>query len=193
MQTVTILFYDHGISSKEFEKVLCNKYHLALLDFRTEFKNQILLKDKLTNEIELYLKSGQLVSSFVCEKVIIKNIKGLAEQEILLSNYPRTLEQYLGLERQFEILKVGIKSFWYIRQRDADSFKANVFNKLKGIDSYALEFKEKWEHEFAARRNSISSIIKAANCLKWHIVDIDYACEFSEEYIAARIDDSAGL
>lgn len=193
MQTLTILFYDHGIPSKEFEKVICDKFHLVLLDFRIEFRNQVWLKDELTNEIELYLKSGQLVPSSVCEKLIVNNIKNVAKQNVLLSNYPRTLEQYLGLEKQLQMLGVGINSFWYVRQREANSYKANVFNTLKvttRIDDYALEFKEKWEHEFETRRNNINSIIKASNCIKLHVVDMDYASELSEEYVVAKIGDS---
>ena len=170
-------------------------FNLFSFDFKVQFRELIFEEDnELSKEIKSLLDSGNMVSTNYLEKVLKIQLSRIENQDILLTNFPRTKEQFLMLENLFLNLEIKIERIWYIKQNNPDLYFKKYFenpeNKL-WIDKFDDEIIDKWRYEFSKRKDFIMEIQGITYNIEWKIIEMDYVSELNEQHIIEKINGCA--
>jgi adenylate kinase family enzyme len=195
MKKISLLFLDHQISNSKTQKVISEMFNLFSFDFKVQFRELIFEEDnELSKEIKSLLDSGNMVSTNYLEKVLKIQLSRIENQDILLTNFPRTKEQFLMLENLFLNLEIKIERIWYIKQNNPDLYFKKYFenpeNKL-WIDKFDDEIIDKWRYEFSKRKDFIMEIQGITYNIEWKIIEMDYVSELNEQHIIEKINGCA--
>ncbi len=195
MKKISLLFLDHQISNSKTQKVISEMFNLFSFDFKVQFRELIFEEDnELSKEIKSLLDSGNMVSTNYLEKVLKIQLSKIENQDILLTNFPRTKEQFLMLENLFLNLEIKIERIWYIKQNNPDLYFKKYFenpeNKL-WIDKFDDEIIDKWRYEFSKRKDFIMEIQGITYNIEWKIIEMDYVSELNEQHIIEKINGCA--
>ena len=195
MKKISLLFLDHQISNSKTQKVISEMFNLFSFDFKVQFRELIFEEDnELSKEIKSLLDSGNMVSTNYLEKVLKIQLSRIENQDILLTNFPRTKEQFLMLENLFLNLEIKIERIWYIKQNNPDLYFKKYFenpeNKL-WIDKFDDEIIDKWRYEFSKRKDFIMEIQRITYNIEWKIIEMDYVSELNEQHIIEKINGCA--
>ena len=195
MKKISLLFLDHQISNSKTQKVISEMFNLFPFDFNAQFRELISEEDnELANEIKSLLDSGNMVPTNYLEKFLKIQLSKIENLDILLTNFPRTKEQFLMLENLFLNLEIKIERFWYIKQNNPDLYFKKYFenpeNKL-WLDKFDDEIIDKWQYEFSKRKDFIMEIQGITYDIEWKIIEMDYVSELNEQHIIEKINGCA--
>tara|TARA_R110002050_G_C8883107_1_gene508978 strand:+ start:108 stop:689 length:582 start_codon:yes stop_codon:yes gene_type:complete len=193
MRKLNILFLDWRLSRSLTESSLSSELNSSVFNLTKLLKEQLRNNDDLGKEMMKLLEGGEMLTTEIIGRFISRNLKTISGNIILLE-YPRTLEQYDGLKKVLKNDNIELENIWYFKQREPNQFMKDHFENPKEkqwIDKYGSEIIEKWETEFKKRREQIIEIQNASDKTKWKIIEMDYVADLSVEYIKQRIKDCA--
>jgi len=179
-KTVNVLFLDWSISRDKIEKTLVSEFKLSQLDLIKSIRDQLREKDDLGNEMLSLINMGELLNTEIIERLLLKNLNGI-NNNILLTQYPKTTEHYIGLEKLLNEKNMKIDTIWFFKQNQPDVFMNNHFNSKEQIERGTKEFKK--------RRDQIEAIRETSNNYNWKIIDMDYKSDLEIELIKSKIND----
>ncbi|PKB43059.1 adenylate kinase [Cellulophaga sp. RHA19] len=191
MRKLNILFLDWRLSRSLTESALSSELNSSVFNLTKLLKEQLRNNDDLGKEMMKLLEGGELLTTEIIGRFISRNLKTI-NGDIILLEYPRTLEQYDGLRKVLKNDNIEFENIWYFKQREPNLFMKEHFENPKEkqlIDKYGLEIIEKWETEFKKRREQIIEIQNVSDKTKWKIIEMDYVADLSVEYIKQRIKD----
>ncbi|MEP0213900.1 MAG: nucleoside monophosphate kinase [Cellulophaga sp.] len=191
MRKLNILFLDWRLSRSLTESALSSELNSSVFNLTKLLKEQLRNNDDLGKEMMKLLEGGELLTTEIIGRFISRNLKTI-NGDIILLEYPRTLEQYDGLRKVLKNDNIEFENIWYFKQREPNQFMKEHFENPKEkqlIDKYGLEIIEKWETEFKKRREQIIEIQNVSDKTKWKIIEMDYVADLSVEYIKQRIKD----
>lgn len=193
MKKISILFLDHQISNSKTQKVISEMLNLFLFDFTVQFRELIFEEDnELAKEIKSLLDGGNMVSTNYLEKVLKIQLNKIENQDILLTNFPRTKEQFLMLDNLLTNLNIKIERIWFFKQRNPDEYLKNYFENpenKKWFDKFGDEVIDKWNYEFSKRKEFVVEIQNITENTEWKIIEMDYVSEINEQFIIKKIND----
>jgi adenylate kinase family enzyme len=158
IKSVTLLFTDYGVPKTEVEKELCSKFNLVHFDFMQEFRKQLWHKDEFTDEITAHLNKDEFAPTALLERFLIEHLQKIMADKVLLTNYPKTQEQYISLEDLFIRSNNPIETIWYIKK--SSRFKVHP----KTVYNQTASEKHK---EFMERIREVSKVNK------WYVVELN--------------------
>ncbi len=195
MQKISLLYLDHQISNSKTKKVISEMFKLFLFDFTVQFRELIFEENnELSKEIKTFLESGNLIPTNYLEKVLKTQLSKIENQDILLTNFPRTKEQFLMLENLLQNLNIKIERIWYIKQNNPDEYFKDYFENLenkKWLDKFGDEIIDKWQDEFSKRKDFIMGIQEITDNIEWKIIEMDYVSELNDQHIIEKINGCA--
>lgn len=190
MRKLNILFLDWGLSRNKIERVLSSELNSSIFNLTILIEEQLRNNDDLGKDIISLLESGEMLTTEIIGKFISRKIKD-TDDNILLLEYPRTLEQYEGLRKVLKNNNIVLENIWYFKQREPNQFMKDHFEnpqKKQWVEKYGSEIIEKWETEFNKKREQIIEIQKVSSDeLKWKVVEMNYVADLSVEYIKQQI------
>jgi len=192
MKELNILFLDYGLSNKNIASTLSSVLNLSAFSLVRGVIEQSRINDDLGCEIQRFLANGEMLTTELIGRFISKYIKSV-EGNILLSEYPRNLEQFDGLKKVLKNDQIKLKNIWYFKQRDPLQFMEDHYsnpNRKVWVDKFGSEIFEKWQTECNIRKELILEIQKITDKAKWKIIEVDYVEELRSEYIKKRISSS---
>ena len=168
-------------------------FNLFLFDFTVQFRELIFEEDnELTKEIKSLLEGGNMVPTNYLEKVLKIQLNKIENQDILLTNFPRTKEQFLMLDNLLTNLNIKIERIWFFKQRNPDEYLKNYFENpenKKWLDKFGDEVIDKWNYEFSKRKELVEQIQNITENTEWKIIEMDYVSEINEQFIIKKIND----
>ena len=195
MQKISLLYLDHQISNSKTKKVISEMFNLFLFDFTVQFRELIFEENnELSKEIKTFLESGNLIPTNYLEKVLKTQLSKIENQDILLTNFPRTKEQFLMLEKLLQNLNIKIERIWYIKQNNPDVYFKDYFENpenKKWLDKFGDEIIDKWQDEFSKRKDFIMGIQEITDNIEWKIIEMDYVSELNDQHIIEKINGCA--
>uniref|UniRef100_UPI00404998F7 nucleoside monophosphate kinase n=1 Tax=Flavobacterium sp. TaxID=239 RepID=UPI00404998F7 len=183
MRKLNILFLDWRLSRSLTESSLSSELNSSVFNLTKLLKEQLRNNDDLGKEMMKLLEGGEMLTTEIIGRFISRNLKTISGNIILLE-YPRTLEQYDGLKKVLKNDNIELENIWYFKQREPNQFMKDHFENPKEkqwIDKYGSEIIEKWETEFKKRREQIIEIQNASDKTKWKIIEMDYVADLSVE------------
>jgi len=177
-KTVNILFLDWSISRNKIENTLVSEYKLCQLDLIKSIRDQLREKDNLGNEMLSLINSGELLNTEIIERLLLKNLNGI-NNNILLTQYPKITEHYIGLEKLLFKNNMKIDTIWFFRQKQPEVFMNNHFNNKEHI--------ERGKKEFKKRRDQIEAIRETSNHSNWKIIEMGYKSDSDTELIKSKL------
>lgn len=189
MKELDILFLDFGLSNKNIASTLSSELNLSAFSLVRGLTEQSRINDDLGSEIQRYFDNGEMLTTELIGRFISKYIKSV-EGNILLSEYPRNLEQFDGLKKVLKNDQIKLKNIWYFKQRDPLQFMEDHYsnpNRKVWVDKFGSEIFEKWQTECNIRKELILEIQKVTDKVKWKTIEVDYVEELRSEYIKKRI------
>ena len=135
------------------------------------------------------LDSGSMLTTEIIGRFITKNLNKTNEN-ILLTEYPITRDQYEDLIKVLENNEIELNDIWYFKQREPRQFMKDHFEngkEKKWIDKYGSEIFENWKKRFDQRRLQIIQIQERSDHSKWRIVELDYIQDITTEYLKQQI------
>ncbi|MCR1026112.1 nucleoside monophosphate kinase [Cellulophaga baltica] len=193
MRKLNILFLDWRLSRNLTESALSSELNSSIFNLTSSLKKQLRNNDDLGKEMMTLLESGEMLTTEIIGRFISRNLKTI-DGDILLPEYPRTLEQYDGLRKVLKSDNIELESIWYFKQREPNQFMTDHFENPKEkqwIEKYGSEIIDKWKTEFNKRREQINEIQNLSDKTKWKTIEMDYVADLSTEYIKQRIKDCA--
>ena len=170
-------------------------FNLLLFDFTVQFRELIFEENnELSKEIKTFLENGNIIPTNYLEKVLKIQLSKIQNQDILLTNFPRTKEQFLMLENLLQNLDIKIERIWYIKQNNPDVYFKDYFENpenKKWLDKFGDEIIDKWRDEFSKRKDFIMGIQKKVNNIEWKIIEMDYVSELNDQHIIEKINGCA--
>jgi adenylate kinase family enzyme len=100
---------DIGLSRKLIEIALSSTLNSVSFNLERLLSEQLRNKDDLGNEMIKIIESGEMLSTDILGKFISRNLKSCSE-DILLSTYPRTPDQYKGLLQVLKDINVEFQN-----------------------------------------------------------------------------------
>ncbi len=196
MQKINILFFNQHISKSKVRKILCDKYNLFAINFIEEFRKQLMEKEEneLSIRIKSFMDNGELVPNYLLEELLKTLFKESQNQDILLTEFPKTTEQFLMLKKILNDLNLEIQTIWYIKQKNAEEYMDMHFknpNEKLWLDKYGDEVIEKWKQEFEKKQIFITEMQNMTDSKIWKVVEMDCETELDEELLIKKINDCA--
>ncbi len=196
MQRINILFLNQPISESKTVKVLSDKYNLFVFNFIEEFRKQMMEKEEneLTIKMKSFMDSGELVPSYLIEEFLKTKCIESQNQDILLTQFPRTIEQFLMLENILNHLNIKIQTIWYIKQKDSEEYMNEHFknpNAKLWLDKFGDEVTEKWQQEFKKNQRFVNELQERTEKRIWNVIEMDCKTELDEELLIKKINDCA--
>ena len=195
MKKINLLFLDHQISNSKTQKVISQMFNLFLFDFKVQFRELLFKEDnELVKEIKSFLDSGNLIPTNYLEKILKIQLSKIENQDILLTNFPKTEEQFIMLDNLLLNLNIKVERIWFIKQKNPDEYLKKYFENLenkKWLDKYGDEVLEKWKNELYKINQFIAEIQKITKSIEWKIIKMDYDSEVNEQVIIKSINGSA--
>ncbi|KGO86684.1 nucleoside monophosphate kinase [Flavobacterium suncheonense] len=195
MKKISFLFLDYQISNSKTQKVISEMFNLFLFDFTVQFRELIFEQDnEVSKEIKSFLDSGNMVPTNCLEKVLKIQLSKIENQDILLTNFPRTKEQFLMLDKLLLNLNIKIERIWFIKQRNPDEYLKKYFENTenkKWLDKFGDEVIDKWNDEFTKRKEFVIEIQNTTKNIEWKIIEMDYVSEINEQFIIKKINGCA--
>lgn len=191
MRKLNILFLDWRLSSSLIEDALSSELNYSVFNLTKLLREQLRNNDDLGKEMIKLLEDGKMLTTEIIERFISRNLKTI-NGDIILVEYPRTLEQYYGLRKVLKNDNIELENIWYFKQREPNQFMKDHFENPKEkqwIDKYGSEIIEKRKTEFKKRREQIIEIQDVPDKTKWKIIEMDYVSDLSTGYIKQRIKD----
>jgi len=171
MNTISLLLTDYLIPKEKTEQRICEELGLQLFDFRIEFSNQMKLSNHLTNKINSYLLRGELVPTILITNFLKTCFSSLQKKKILLTNYPRTIEQFLDLIGVLTAEQLIMDTIWYLRVDNPELEFQNIWkSKYPQSETSVSQRKEEWKQKFENKREEISNIKSFSEPFKWNEV-----------------------
>lgn len=191
MRKINILFIDWRLSRNLIESALSSELNASTFNLTNSLKEHLRNNDDLGKEMMKLSENGEMLTTEIIGRFISKNLKSI-RGNILVSEYPRTPEQYEGLLKVLKNDNIELENIWYFKQRKPNQFMKDHFENPKEkqwIDKYGSEIIEKWKTEFNKRREQIIEIQNISDRTKWKTLEMDYVADLSTEYLKQRIKD----
>jgi adenylate kinase family enzyme len=193
MRKLNILFLDWRLSRNLIESALSSELNSSTFNLTSSLKEQLRNNDDLGKEMMKLLENGEMLTTEIIGRFISKNLNSI-RGDILLSEYPRTSEQYEGLVKVLKNNNIELENIWYFKQREPNQFMKDHFKNLKEkqwINKYGSEIIKKWKTELNKRREQIIEIQNISDKIKWKIIEIDYVADLNTEHLKQQIKDCA--
>ena len=193
MRKTNILFIDWGLSRNKCEKALSTELKFSIFNIAELLKEQLSINDDLTKELRKYVDVGKVLSTEILGKFISKNIDNI-NGNILINEYPRTVEQFEELKKILLENNIELENIWHIKQREPNKFREEHFENPKEqiwINKLGSGIIDNWKAKFKERSEQITEIKKVSEENKWKVIEMDYVDNLSTEYIQQRIKDCA--
>jgi adenylate kinase family enzyme len=193
MRKLNILFLDWRLSRNLIESALSSELNSSTFNLTSSLKEQLRNNDDLGKEMIKLLENGEMLTTEIIGRFISKNLNSI-RGDILLSEYPRTPEQYEGLVKVLKNNNIELENIWYFKQREPNQFMKDHFKNLKEkqwINKYGSEIIKKWKTELNKRREQIIEIQNISDKIKWKIIEIDYVADLNTEHLKQQIKDCA--
>lgn len=184
---------DFGLSKDKIESALSCELNSSIFNLGKSLREQLRNDDDLGKEMMKLLDSGKMLTTDVIGKFISKNLKEI-DDNILLPEYPRTVEQFNGLKKVLIKENIEIENIWYFKQNEPNKFMKEHFENPKErqwINKYGSEIIDNWKTKFKERSEQIIEIQKVSDVSNWKVIEMDYIADLSTEYIQQRIKDCA--
>lgn len=195
MKKISLLFLDHQIPYSKTQKAISDECNLFLLDFYAGFKSLMVEEEnELTNQIKSFLDRGTLLPTHFLGEILKFLLNKTENRDVLLTNFPKTTEQFLMIDKLFKDLDINIEKIWYIKQNNPEEYFKQYFQEpenKKWLDKFGEEIVEKWNSEFSKRKQFATEIQKTSKNIPWQIIEMDYNPEEIEEIIIKKINGSA--
>ncbi|AEE20233.1 nucleoside monophosphate kinase [Dokdonia sp. 4H-3-7-5] len=193
MRKLNILFLDFGLSKDKTESALSYELNSSVFNLGKSLREQLRKDDDLGKEMMKLLDSGKMLTTDIIGKFISKNLKEI-DDNVLLAEYPRTVEQFNGLKKVLITENIEIENIWYFKQNEPKTFMKEHFENPKQrqwVDKYGSEIIDNWKTKFKERSEQITEIKKASDEYNWKVIEMDFVADLSTEYIQQRIKDCA--
>ncbi|MGB0868922.1 MAG: nucleoside monophosphate kinase [Flavobacteriales bacterium] len=156
MKELDILFLDFGLSNKNIASTLSSELNLSAFSLVRGLTEQSRINNDLGSEIQRYFDNGEMLTTELIGRFISKYIKSV-EGNILLSEYPRNLEQFDGLKKVLKNDQIKLKNIWYFKQRDPLQFMEDHYsnpNRKVWVDKFGLKFVKNGKQNIITGKNS---------------------------------------
>jgi adenylate kinase family enzyme len=151
-------------------------------------------ENELSIRIKSFMDSGELVPNYLLEELLKTLFTENLNQDILLTEFPRTIEQFLMLKNLLHDLNIEIQTIWYIKQNNAEEYMDMHFknsNEKLWLDKYGDEVIEKWKQEFEKKQIFVTEMQSITEGKMWKVVEMDCETELDEELLIKKINDCA--
>jgi adenylate kinase family enzyme len=151
-------------------------------------------ENELLIRIKSFMDNGELVPNYLLEELLKSLFKESLNQDILLTEFPKTIEQFLMLKKILNDLNLEIQTIWYIKQKNAEEYMDMHFknpNEKLWLDKYGDEVIEKWKQEFEKKQIFITEMQNITDSKMWKVVEMDCETELDEELLIKKINDCA--
>ena len=193
MKKLDILFVDWGLSRRKIEEAISSITDLGLLNFANSIRKELKRKSELSTEIKKELDSGELLSDIVIEKLITQDIRK-NDRDLILTAYPRTPEQFVGLQKILLKENRILNKVWFFKLKNQNDFMEKHFenpSNKKYLEKHGNEVITDWSAKFEEKRKSIDSIRSVTESIEWKNIEMEYVQDLSAEYLRERIKDCA--
>lgn len=184
MRLIHILYYNpelpRGLILKAFTS--CLGPQTILLD--ELFRNQLRVDSPLTAEIKKHFGKGSIVPNHLTEQLIIQAINPASTQDILIVNYPRSVQQFESFESFAHANGLTIFKCWYFMHADFELFMKNQGSKWK--NTFGEEITGKWVEAQETNVNQVESL-KRFTQYPWACVSLTHETFKELDYIKGEI------
>jgi adenylate kinase family enzyme len=187
---VHILFFDWGIPREVIETVLSEKLNIPVLNFVERLKKQLRSDDELGKRMRSYIERAEPIPDAILNRFIAENII-VTEDDLMLSEYPKTMDQFLDLQHILGSKPIIIVSLWYVKQHEPNLFVKDYFKNFRNrpwLEKYGDEVLEKWNSEFKKQRELITVFAKAVS-QPMNILEVTYAQALDYNSIQEHVQD----
>lgn len=190
MQRINILLSDFRIPNTKTEKVISETFNLFTFNLSNELIKLISEnKKELSQKFKSYIDKGEIIPTSLMEEFLKNEIDAIKNQGILFVDFPKTIEQFLMLEK---ITGTKTQTIWHIKQTDYKKYLTEYFknpNEKLWLDKYGDEVINKWKDDVEKRQTYITELQQITKKDIWKVIEVDYETELHEQLILNKIND----
>lgn len=151
-------------------------------------REQLKIDSGLTKEIRKYLDSGDIIPKHLTEQLISSEIMKKSDGDVLISEYPRTVEQFESMEKFLSKLMIKVSRIWYFKQADFNQFTLHFYEEHKQwTDKYGDEMKNTWTEKHNKKTAEIRLLKQMTEKCQWIDIDLTYETFRDSVYIENTI------
>lgn len=188
MQKFNILLFDYPTANAATVKALSERYNLYVFNFINELNY---LMHDATNKLSPALKGcidrGEVIPTHLLEEVLKSKIAEAGNQDVLFVKFPKTVEQFLMLEK---VLGSTIHTIWHVKQGGYEKHLKQHFknpNEKLWLEKYGDEVIDKWKDDAEKQGLFISELKKLSAAAIWKIIEVDDETALDEQQLPTKI------
>jgi adenylate kinase family enzyme len=193
MRQIQLLFIDPSLQDNTASVDLSNFLKMPCFSIGDFWRQQVKIKDDLVVKIQSLMDKGELPSTDLTTELIRRNIQNIDFADFILSNYPKTLEEYECFLNMLKNNNYHIERIWYFKHGNSlDYFENHYKNHYKNpehkgwLDKFGDEIRDSWFKATDTYSREMAELHSFTNQIKWHIIEVHYADRLT---LSSKIED----
>ena len=190
---IDILITDWGLSNRNFQNILSELNNAEVLNIQDAFREEMSSKSDLAKHLNSFISQGLLLPTSEIEKVLSKWIN-VTSGNFILSNYPRTLEQYTSLLQFIKSENITLNKIWHFKIKDSMEFKNACFQTEKMTykhEKYGKEVEENWVQRVNQSEQLIKQLKEVSAPDFWKTIEHQYLPDMKETELRTIVENCA--
>lgn len=190
MKKLNLLLLNWGLSEPNIAHVLSKQLDITkilLIDILTdEMRSNSTIGIQMRKKVE----EGKLISQELIEKFLITNLTQ-SDDDVLLFQYPRTEEQFLGLVKLLDSHNIELETIWYFKHRKPEEFLQQHFDDIKyqgWFSKYGGKALQKWKTNHTKMSAFINQVLDHSAHIPTKVIELDYVSRSEmKDYLTEKI------
>ncbi|WP_299839633.1 nucleoside monophosphate kinase [uncultured Tenacibaculum sp.] len=183
---IQIVYSLDFLTDNIFLDILSQNSNSQIIDLKKNIKEEIESENYLGIKLKEQINTGSFISDDLITDLIFKEIKK-SKRNIVLKNYPTSIDQYKKLKNKLKSTNTGISRFWKLSTLNVDQVVQNEIKKLETLNYLKTDINpSSIRNEINIRitnlNNSINDLIKT-EYIKLNEINVDFEKDLTNLFI----------
>ncbi|WP_299716287.1 nucleoside monophosphate kinase [uncultured Tenacibaculum sp.] len=183
---IQIVYSLDFLADNIFLDILSQNSNSQIIDLKKNIKEEIESENYLGIKLKEQINTGSFISDDLITDLIFKEIKK-SKRNIVLKNYPTSIDQYKKLKNKLKSTNTGISRFWKLSTLNVDQVVQNEIKKLETLNYLKTDINpSSIRNEINIRitnlNNSINDLIKT-EYIKLNEINVDFEKDLTNLFI----------
>ena len=190
LKSLTIVFMDYGLASKELLDSIAKLYGMHVLETGVLIRELLHTNSPIANNMKQYIEAGKLVPTKLVNEFLGNQIYR-AKGPILLSGYPRSVDHYHALIKLLKQQKIPLQGIWYFQLADSERYRQDFYKDSEHagwFEKYGDEILETWQRRYDTYSKNLSVLLEVIPPEELEIIKMEYRSKKDlESYVKLRL------